>query len=282
MTWRRPVLVAFGMLGLLGCSKSSAKQSRPTVQVQPRVAATAASSALPPLDAPWMVRLSDGRSNEDVVTVPQGATEPRPVIVAVHGAGDRPEWACGGWRIGVESYAFVVCPAGLKMSASRYGWGSSRDIDTAVERALSAARQRFGQHMAPGPMIYAAFSQGAILARPYLIANAKRFPVIALAEGGYDYLGDSEFARQAHDAGVRRVLLLCGTPGCATTMKRAARVLERAQLEVLVGGDVASGHNLNTPMQNALRSTFAAVTAGLPNWDGFASHRWPPAPSRHR
>jgi hypothetical protein len=210
-------------------------------------------SALAPLSGyPWLVRLSE---TEDVVTLPLGATQTRPVIVAVHGADDRPDWACGGWRLGVEAYGFVVCPTGLPMGHSRYGWGSGPDIGNAVERVLGETRQWFPEYLASGPMIYAGFSQGAILASAYLIANAGRFPIVALAEGGYDYLSNAEFARKFHAAGGKRAVLLCGTPGCMVSAHRADVVLTRAGLEVVVAGDVKAGHNLNVRMQDAIRLT---------------------------
>ena len=47
-----------------------------------------------------------------MVTVPLGAREPRPLVVALHGGSDRPEWACSAWRSISEGHAFVVCPRG--------------------------------------------------------------------------------------------------------------------------------------------------------------------------
>lgn len=281
MTSYRLCLVALALLAIPGCSKRAARQSAPAPRepAQPTEMTSGSARAqviqtLPPLSGhPWLVRLSESTGHDDVVTLPLGATEQRPVIVAVHGAGDRADWACGGWRLGVESYAFVVCPSGRPMGQSRYGWGSVGDIDAAIERALGETKRRFPQYLAPEPMIYAAFSQGAIMARPYLVANARRFPIIALAEGGYDYLRDPEFARQYYAAGGRRVLLLCGTAQCRTSMSRAQSVLARAHLEVLVGGDLTSGHNLNAPMQFALRRIFPEFVAEVPEWKGFATDR---------
>src|SRR5262245_55783039 len=33
-----------------------------------------------------------------VVAVPLGAREPRPIMIALHGGSDQPDWACGAWR----------------------------------------------------------------------------------------------------------------------------------------------------------------------------------------
>jgi predicted esterase len=125
-------------------------------------------------------------------------------------------------------------------------------------------------------MVYAGFSQGAMLAAPYLVENAARFPVAAIAEGGYDYLADAKFARDYHAAGGRRIMILCGTGPCFTTAQRAKAVLEKAGLGVIVAGDPLSGHNLNTRMQNALRREWHNLVTDLPGWNSFAQHRWPP------
>src|ERR1700742_3291460 len=65
----------------------------------------ALAAELAPLgNASWIERLEPPGGNVLFVTPPVGAREPRPVVVAVHGAGDRAEWACGGWRLAVRSY----------------------------------------------------------------------------------------------------------------------------------------------------------------------------------
>ncbi|HMA94302.1 MAG TPA: hypothetical protein VKP30_16535 [Polyangiaceae bacterium] len=78
-----------------------------------------------------MVSLPEQGRTGDVATLPLGTTEKRPVVVAVHGAGDRPNWACGGWRIALEAYAFVACPSGLPMSHQTFGWINTQGIQNA-------------------------------------------------------------------------------------------------------------------------------------------------------
>ena len=225
---------------------------------------------MPPLlGVAWIEHLDLDDGHEAYVCPPLGIREPRPLIVAVHGAGDRPEWSCGGWRMVAGEYAFVVCPQGLKMDAMRYGWDSAETIRRRVTRAISAARARFGEYIAAGPTLYVGFSQGATLAGPTLLDPAQDFPVIALAEGGYSLIQSQAFLGQLQERGVRRVLLACGTPGCFTTMKAAQPRFDRAQIELLIGGDARSGHNLNREMQAGLAKVWPAFIAGLPNWRGF-------------
>ena len=172
--------------GLSVACRRAASQAgnRQSIAVQSAAALAATSSSgtasvLPPLsDVKWVepLPLSDG--NLAYVMPPIGAREPRPLIVAVHGAGDRPDWACGGWRLGANEYPFVVCPQGLKFDSLRFAWDSASTIASRVRAAMAAARQRFGPYIADGPTIYAGFSQGASLAGSVLLKQPERFPVV--------------------------------------------------------------------------------------------------------
>jgi predicted esterase len=159
------------------------------------------------------------------------------------------------------------------MGHATYGWSNYQSISAAVDRALSQVKARFGKYVDAGPMIYAGFSQGAILADKFLVANATRFPFAVLAEGGYEYLTRGEFARKYRAAGGRRLMLLCGTPHCLVTAKRAKAIAEREGLEVLVEGDPTAGHNLNKPMQDAIGRDWAKFVAGIPGWETYSANR---------
>jgi len=217
----------------------------------------------------WIEHLDLPDGHEAFVTPPIGAREPRPLIVAVHGAFDRAEWACGGWRMVASEYAFVVCPQGLKMDAMRFGWDGAQTIRRRVAAAVAAARTRFGEYIADGPTLYVGFSQGATLSSPTLLDPAQPFPLVVLAEGGYDIIQSDDTLRRLKQRGVERVLLACGTPACFGTMKAALPRFERVGIDVTIGGDPASGHNLNGEMQAGLRRVWPGFVAGLPNWRGF-------------
>lgn len=233
-------------------------------------APAAPATALPPLDhVSWLEQLPLADGHRAVIAPPVGAREPRPLIVAVHGAGDRPDWSCGGWRLAASEYAFVVCPEGLKFDAQRFAWDSPNTIRDRVDAAIAAARARFGPYIADGPVVFAGFSQGATLARAALLEKSGRFPAVALAEGGYDLLRDAGFLRQLHDAGTARVMIVCGSDACMRTANRVKSRLTRARIDPVVSGDPLSGHNLNQRMQDALQASWPAFVADLPNWKGF-------------
>lgn len=263
---------------LSGCPRASEPEQRPAARLEPAPAdappapltehpssAGAAVSAppLPALRGEWLERLGS-EANAVLVAPPLGAVEPRPLVVGVHGAGDRPDWACGGWRLAAQAGAFVVCPQGSPMGGQTFGWSSAGALAQRVEAAVELARQRYGAYVSSGPMIYAGFSQGATLAEPLLRKHAARFPIVILAEGGYQTSRSPSFARAFHEAGGRRITLVCGSRPCFQSGVTAKKVLESAGVEALVVGDELAGHNLNQRMQRALEGAWADISAPLP------------------
>lgn len=257
--------------GTLSTACQHEATAEPVPSAKPAVVASVSAApapGLPPLgNVSWIEHLDLPDGKEAYVCPPIGAREPRPLIVAVHGAGDRPEWSCGGWRMVAGEYAFVVCPQGLKMDAQRFAWDSAQTIRKRVPQAIAAARARFGAYISDGPVMYVGFSQGATLAEPTLLDQS--FPVVGLAEGAYGSVRNPAFLRQLKDHGVQRVLLACGTGNCFTTMRAAQPGFARAGLQVVIGGDPKSGHNLNGEMQAGLAKVWPDFVAGLPNWQGF-------------
>lgn len=203
---------------------------------------------------------------------PIGAREPRPVIIAAHGAGDRPEWACGGWRLAAHTYPFVVCPRGRPAGNGRFAWASSRALDEAVSRTLTAVKARYGDYVNETSRVYAGFSQGAILSEPTLLAVPGRFEAAVFAEGGYDVLARPSFGASYRAVGGERLLIVCGGPACFGRGRRSLPALERSGLRVWLRGDASAGHNLNDRMQVSLRAAWPEFVRGLPGWEGFPAN----------
>ena len=221
---------------------------------------------LPALRANWLEPLDLGDGDAAVVSPPPGATEPRPLVVAVHGAHDRPEWACGGWRLGFAEYPFVVCPRGTPVTPDKYAWSNSAAIARVTLKAIARVRERYGEHVAAEPHVFVGFSQGATLAEPFLLQHAALFPTVILAEGGYATLDSKRFAESFAGRGGKTVVIVCGTAGCRQRTAPARKRLESAGLRVFESGDLRSGHNLNQSMQTALRRDFASWFAADPAW----------------
>ena len=228
----------------------------------PAAASGPAPPSLPPLRTAWLERLNQGEQ-EIVIMPPLGAIAPSRLILGVHGAGDRPDWSCGGWRLGAQVSAIVVCPQGTRMTSQTFAWQSAQQLGERSSAALSAAVERFGPYVDSAPFIFAGFSQGATLAEAFLRQHAAQFPIAILAEGGYATARSPNFARAFYAAGGRRVVLVCGTSACFSSAVGSKKLLERASLQVLVVGDPLAGHNLNGRMQHALQSAWADISAPL-------------------
>jgi predicted esterase len=222
------------------------------------------SARLPPLAGVWIEQLSDGQ-HPVVVMPPLGAVAPSRLILGVHGAGDRPDWSCGGWRLAAQVSAFVVCPEGSAMTRQTFAWVSPQQLGERASAALAVAQARYAAYVDTAPFIYAGFSQGATLAEPFLRKNAARFPIAILAEGGYATVRSPAFARAYYAGGGRRVVLVCGGAPCFQSALGSKKVLENAGLQVLVAGDAQAGHNLNERMQQALQRAWPEITAPLPS-----------------
>ena len=236
-----------------------------------------AGPGLSPLtDAVWLERLDLPGGDRAFVSVPLGATEPRPVLVAVHGAGDRPEWACGGWRGITDAYPFIVCPDGSPNSPDKRRWSSRGAITRVVDAALPALRRRFGAHVAEGPMVYASFSQGAHHGAWIVRERAADFPLVTLVEGGHGGTGQPGFAESFAAHGGKRMLFACSTPGCAGLYARPRDGLQRAGVEARIFDAGPVGHNLNGQVVAAMKAPFAWLVRDEPRWAGLPALREAP------
>src|SRR5580693_3455986 len=86
---------------------------------------------------PEQLELLDGPDKVGVVSVPLGAREPRPIMIALHGGSEKPERACLAWRTITEAYPFVICPRGWGGNESRLGWRNASDTNQRIARAVA-------------------------------------------------------------------------------------------------------------------------------------------------
>ncbi len=237
--------------------------SRGPVNVLP----LAASSELPALHAEsWLIELPVEGFRHARVSVPLGAREARPVVVALHGAGDRPEWACGGWRGATDAYPFVVCPSGEPGGLpGGFVWGSDAKVEREVNASVEALRRRFGDHVAAGCALLAGFSQGAIRMAPMLARAGGWCPEAVLCEGAYDALGKT-FARGFVAAGGRRLLLGCSQPYCAKVFREREAPLKAQGVDVRTVYSGGRTHNLNGEMVSTLRAAWPWLVRDDARW----------------
>jgi len=229
-----------------------------------------AAGALSPLVAPAeLVPLPVDKYRDAVVSVPIGAVESRPIVLALHGNYDRPEWQCEVWRSVTKGYPFIVCPRGIPRldaprALDRWTYGKGADVRKEVDAVLSALKERFGDYVASGPILYVGFSLGAIHGAGIVSSDAERFPRAVLIEGGYAW--PTARAKSYAAAGGKRILFACGQRTCKGAAAVPAKTLERAGLEVrtVYGGEV--GHTYDGLVAEEVAHAWRWLIADDPRW----------------
>lgn len=226
--------------------------------------------AQPPLAAEWLERIELSKGRILYVAPPVGSTEPRPIVVAVHGAVDDPGLICSAWRLVTDVYPFVVCPAGAPVGKSTYVWSTTAALDSAIDEALGAVRARFGDRISPGPAIYVAFSQGANMAGAVVGRTSGRFSRVVLTEGGYRAF-DLSAAKRLASAGGERVLFTCSQPGCASSFEGSRQSLVAAKIQARVSYSGPHGHSMPPAVRESIHGSLPWLVEGLVGWEGYAS-----------
>ena len=231
---------------------------------------SASADALPAdpadLGSEAFVQLAVEGFGDAVVSVPQGTTGPRPVVVAVHGNYNRPDTLCEAWRP-VFGAAFVLCPRGVprpdspSLADQRYTFDNTKALGDEIDRALVALRSRFGAHVDTGSLVYAGFSLGAIMGVFVTAHSPGLFPRVILVEGGTDrYVPDvlDAFAK----GGGRRVLFVCAQPDCATDAPFTIARLEAAgvKAECVIGPPI--GHRYDGAIAETIQGALPWVLDG--------------------
>jgi hypothetical protein len=232
--------------------------------------------ALSAVGGDWIEKLVLPDNGVAYVTPPTGATTRRPVIVAIHGAVDDPGLMCGAWRLIADVYPFVVCPAGTPIGADapgrKYVWSGTDQIEKRALEALSALATKYPEHVDPNaPVVYAAFSQGATMAAPFLVRHAKQFPRAVLTEGGHHAFEPAGLATAYAKAGGERVLFTCSQGGCAQFFELSRGALERANVAAKIAFSGAHGHSMPPPVRESVHDALPWVVEGLAGWEGYAT-----------
>lgn len=230
---------------------------------------------LSPLEAPGpFLDLPVPHHRDAVVSLPLGATTPRPVLLAAHGAGDRPEWQCQVWRGIVGDRAFILCPRGFPMNPylppgeTGYFYTTHHALGREITLALEALRARFPEHLDAEAPAFAGFSQGAIMGALLLPNHPARFTRAALVEGGFGLFHEWNIpvAQRWQRHGGVRALLACGRPECVDQAQVTAGYLRRGGVEARVVHAEGAGHSYGGVMEEDLRRTFAWVIEGDSRW----------------
>jgi predicted esterase len=231
-----------------------------------------AMSGLPPIPGePLFTNLVVPGFPDAVVALPNGATTRRPVLIVLHGSGDRPDWNCDAWRHITSDHGFVLCPRGQyvplesgKGDDKRYTHRGGAYLRRHVDAALAALATRFADYADIDRPVLAGFSLGATEVSGLALADPSRFPRVAELEGGQTAWTD-ESARAFANAGGERVLFGCGSSWCTPASKAAAARLEKGGVESrVVQANV--GHTTDPLLQEAIMAELGWFLGGDPRW----------------
>ncbi len=206
-----------------------------------------------------------------VVSVPAGARSPKPLLVVAHGAGDRPEWHCELWQRIVRERGFVLCLRGrrvddrVKFEQAAFYYPDHHWLGRALTAAIGALEARYGSRLDARRLVYAGFSQGAIMGA--LVVGDKPIDVDAalLIEGGAGEWNVAR-ARRYRRHGGERVLFVCGSPGCPGLARRAKRTLELGGVTARVDYFPDAGHSYGGSIESALPGALDWLVAGDARW----------------
>lgn len=138
-------------------------------------------------------------------------------------------------------------------------------LEKEVLASLEALRERFGQRVADGPVVYAGFSQGATMGALMVVKHPRIFQRLVLVEGG-EAEWDVPTAIRFRQGGGQRVLLVCGRRACTERAKTSRRWIERGGVEARVEYVVGGGHSYDQGIAERLHITFDWVVADDPRW----------------
>jgi pimeloyl-ACP methyl ester carboxylesterase len=202
------------------------------------------------------------------VALPLGATEKRPVVVALHAHATRPEHACTRWQRAADGWPFVLCPWGLPATAKAsqtVTLGSADYTEREIVAGLSELREAFGAYVSDGPPLLVGWSLGAEVAVELAGRDGARYERMALGEGAYADI-EARTAARLRAAGVRRVLLVCSTLPCETSYSWTLDRLERAGVASHVSGAGNGEHPFDGPAVRAAARGWPWLVEGDPRF----------------
>jgi predicted esterase len=212
--------------------------------------------------------------NPAIVSVPKAGDDPRPLLLAAHGAWDRAEGHCELWQAIVGERAFVLCPQGRRTDRrvphehAAYYYPDHHALDEEVRAAISALAARYPARVDTTRAVYTGFSQGAIHGARVIVLDPDQFPRAALIEGGNGFFSEwsRQSARRYRKGSGERVLFGCGSPACVRTAERCAGFLRDAEVTARVMHAEGAGHSYGPAMQAELARNFEWLVEGDQRW----------------
>jgi hypothetical protein len=219
-----------------------------------------------------LLGLFDGDDKLGIVSVPVGARDPRPLMIALHGGSEMAEQTCAAWREITEAYAFVVCPRGWGGDEHRLGWTNVDDTSRRIARAVEAAKKTFGPWIQATPTtVLAGFSMGAVQVALVASREPQTYRRIVIGDAAYKPRSALTFAAAWVKGGGERALFLCTTSGCEPSMRAAARNVAREKANARLNIAPTQRHALSKPVVQSVRRDWPWLVEGAEGWAGYVA-----------
>ena len=243
------------LLASAACARDKSKEADPYAH-RPKLSKLAASAWLVDLDVPGFGKAA--------LAVPLGANAPRSIVIALHGAADRPEWACAAWRSIAGPAPFVLCPRGVpradfNAADPRYTFDTTERTAAELRAALAELKRRFGVYVAPGPVVFTGFELGADHAASIAAQEPSFFARLLLIEPSPTSWPSSQAAMFGRSGG-QRVLFAFGASHRDELEQRAVLTTRgNAEARALFLGD--GPVSLEPPIRRLLIQNWSWLTA---------------------
>jgi len=204
-----------------------------------------------------------------VISLPNDGKKRVPVLMVLHGAGDRPEWQCEWWEGVLGGRALIACLRGRAAfphdPETGFYFPDHYYLERLVLAASSALRQRYEARIVETPFVLAGFSQGANMGALVAAKHPELFSRILLIEGGYDQW-NVRAARQLRKDAEARVVFVCGQDYCAQHARTARRWLSRAGVESRVELARGGGHTYAGAVGEKVLGSLPWLLEEAPGW----------------
>ncbi len=267
--------IAAGVVFVVACSRQPPPPAPPppVVDAAPDVVTPvaiqdAAPPDLPPLEAAsWLIDLGDAKKKLGVLAPPLGARTRRPLMIALHGGSDRPEWACNAWARIAGGFPILVCPRGIG-GDSALAWSTPADTRARVKAAVDATKELYAKWINDEvPIVLVGFSMGATQAALLAQNDPKTYRRVALAESAYAPEPVMAFAKPWAEGGGERVIFLCTTPGCEGPYRNAAKNAAKQHVPARLNIAGTKDHGMWNDVVQSMKRDWGFLIEGAPGWE---------------
>jgi predicted esterase len=187
-------------------------------------------------------KLQEAASTPPLTVVPTGDASdgPRPLIIALHGYGDRatsypPLWGPVAEEIG----AILAVPNGAQRVGDGHGWGDVEQADAIVLLTIEYVRERFEVDW--DRVVLTGFSQGGFMAMAVATRHPDLFTGVIPMAGGY--IPGIDAPPTADDGDPRFYFMVGSNDRSVKEVRRAASDFDAAGYEVDLRVLAGTGHS---------------------------------------